>query len=141
MLPQYKSQIINVHIFDDQWTQASLPIAYGGLGVRSSLTLATSAYLASATATSDLITHIVPERVASNVDDLTEAALASWTLLIGGGDDTPTGLNTYKQSSWDSKVCSAGFHNLLAINNTPLHRARILASRARGSSDWLKAIP
>jgi len=37
-----------IHIDDDRWTQASLPVRWGGLGVRSAALLASSAYLASA---------------------------------------------------------------------------------------------
>jgi len=43
------SAILNIHLTDDQWIQASLPVRNGGLGIRSATMLAPSALLASAT--------------------------------------------------------------------------------------------
>jgi len=40
--------ILNVDLNEDQWLQASLPVADGGLGIRSAQMLAFSAFLASA---------------------------------------------------------------------------------------------
>ena len=47
------------------WTQASLPVKYGGLGFRSVVQLALSAFLASAAASSDLAHHILPSHLQS----------------------------------------------------------------------------
>jgi len=49
-------RIANVDISDMEWTQASLPIRYSGLGIRKVHSHALSAYLASAASTSDLQT-------------------------------------------------------------------------------------
>ena len=48
------SKICNVHFSDDQWLQASLPVRYGGLGVRRVSSLAPSTFLASAAGTLEL---------------------------------------------------------------------------------------
>ena len=58
------SMITNVEIDDLAWVQASLPVADGGLGVRSVALLAPSAFLASAAATLDLQTQLLPHGVA-----------------------------------------------------------------------------
>ena len=50
------SKILNVDLDDSQWTQTSLPVQMGGLGVRSASMLAPSAFLASAAATLSLQT-------------------------------------------------------------------------------------
>ena len=42
------SLVLNVDFDDTQWLQASLPVRNGGIGLRTSSTLATSAFLASA---------------------------------------------------------------------------------------------
>ena len=51
--------IFNITLSDDQWLQASLPIGWGGLGIRSVTVLASSAYLASAAGTSALQSKIL----------------------------------------------------------------------------------
>jgi len=38
------SSILNVNLTEDQWNQASVPVRDGGLGIRSSASLATSAF-------------------------------------------------------------------------------------------------
>ena len=43
--------ILNVDLYENQWLQASLPVADGGLGIRSAQMLASSAFLASAAST------------------------------------------------------------------------------------------
>ena len=48
------SSITNCALDEVAWVQASLPIRVGGLGIRSVVVLASSAFLASAAATSDL---------------------------------------------------------------------------------------
>ena len=58
------SDILNVSITDDQWIQASLPVWHGGLGVRSVVRLASSAFLASAAGSIPYLVQILPERVA-----------------------------------------------------------------------------
>ena len=59
------SHIINTPIqcSDPAWIQATLPVKYGGLGVRSAVTLARCAFLASASACYDLIHQILPDRL------------------------------------------------------------------------------
>ena len=64
---------INFSKDDPAWTQATLPVRMGGLGIRSAVQLAPSAFLASAAAASDLVNHIVPIHLQGsplpNVDD------------------------------------------------------------------------
>ena len=54
--------IANTHLDDNAWKQASLPVKAGGLGIRSAVQLAPSAFLSSAAASSDLVRHILPPR-------------------------------------------------------------------------------
>jgi len=48
------SAVLNIHLADDHWIQASLPVRYTRLGIRSANMLVPSAFLTSATGTSDL---------------------------------------------------------------------------------------
>ena len=56
------SRITNIHFEanDPAWSQATLPVGVGGLGIRSTVQLTPSAFLASASATHDLVQEILP---------------------------------------------------------------------------------
>ncbi len=56
-------RILNIRLNDTQWVQATLPIRYGGLGVRRVTMLASSAYLASAASTRSLRAAITDQEV------------------------------------------------------------------------------
>ena len=72
------SKILNVDLTDFQWTQASLPVQMGGLGVRSVCTLAPSAFLASAAATLSLQNAILPKVLREIEDPVYAFALSTW---------------------------------------------------------------
>ena len=57
------SRITNVPLEDPAWSQASLPVRCGGLGIRSAVQLAPSAFLSSAAGSSDLVRRILPDRL------------------------------------------------------------------------------
>ena len=57
------SEVLNISLEDNcSWLQASLPVGYGGIGVRRATQLAPSAFLASAAGSSALISRILPDR-------------------------------------------------------------------------------
>ena len=51
--------MVNCSMTDLAWNQATLPVAKGGLGIRSVVALAPFAYLASAATTHDLETRLL----------------------------------------------------------------------------------
>jgi len=57
------TSILNVDLSENQWTQASLPVGDGGLGIRSAQMLALSAFLASAASTFQLHQYILPNSI------------------------------------------------------------------------------
>jgi hypothetical protein len=60
------SDVLNMSLDSDSaWSQATLPVGYGGIGVRSAVQLAPSAFLASAAGSSDLVRRILPGRLSS----------------------------------------------------------------------------
>ncbi len=81
LLKSIVGRISNIHFREDDpaWAQTTLPVKMGGLGIRSAVQLAPSAFLASAAASSDLVYHIIPPRLQGfqlpNVDD----ASALWS--------------------------------------------------------------
>ena len=73
--------ITNIRLNDDDlaWAQASLPVGAGGLGIRSAVQLAPSAFLASAAGSSDLIHQILPPQMRSLPYPAVSDALDSWS--------------------------------------------------------------
>ena|SRR5688572_1469484 len=65
--------IVNCSLNDTQWLQATLPTRDGGLGIRRVVSLASSAYLASAASTLELQTAVLAADV--SVPDRYVAAL------------------------------------------------------------------
>ena len=72
------SKILNVDLGDSQWTQASLPVQMGGLGVRSASMLASSAFPTSAAATLSLQNAILSETLRDTEDTMVAFTLAIW---------------------------------------------------------------
>jgi hypothetical protein len=127
----------NIALNGDQWTQASLPVWSGGLGVRSVSMLASSAFLASAAGTLPLQTQILRNTQAAAED--TSSSLRHWLFISGmsGEDSLPVG----SQRVLDTIVVNHTFQTLLESQATQYHRARLLAAKAVHSGDWLHAIP
>jgi hypothetical protein len=133
------SSILNVNLSQNQWDQASLPVKDGGLGIRSAASLATSAFLASAARTNDLQSRILPPAVSMIHEEVVEKTLQAW--VVQSGTSAPEGVEAYSQKAWDSKCIKVIKDNLMlhALDNKD--KARLLATQAPHSSDWLFATP
>ena len=81
------------------WLQASLPVRFGGLGFRSAVQLAPSAFLASAAASSNLVSQILPARLQSLPAPYLDVALSRWS---HGHDISPPSGST--QKAWDDTI-------------------------------------
>ena len=127
----------NITLTDDQWLQTSLPVWSGGLGVRSVLQLAPSAYLASAAGTLSLQSLILRNNPAVDID--IEITLHQWRSSAGLPDDDQ--LPVGSQRVLDSIVVSHSFRSLCESQTTQYHKARLLAAAAEHSGDWLHAVP
>jgi hypothetical protein len=132
------SSLANVKFNEESWAQASLPVRWGGVGVRSTTVLAPSAFLASMNSANNMVDRLLPERARLCPDETVDVAVASWQNL--GGDVPPTGQDCHSQRTWDDRLCSAISSKLLAQAD-PVNRARLLASTAPGSGSWLHALP
>jgi len=131
-------RIANVDISDMEWTQASLPIRYGGLGIRKVRSLALPAYLASAASTSDLQTSIL-SACSCTSDSFHDSYLSLWQSTFGPLAPSP-GLSG-KQSFWDKPGIMAAQAQVESSISDSHQMARFLAARAPHSGDWLLAFP
>jgi len=86
--------ISNGAIDDSAWAQASLPVARGGLGIRSAQQLSVPAFLASVASTANLVTAILgtPQE-----DPDKPEALALWLVMSNSSPEPPSNL----QREWD----------------------------------------
>jgi hypothetical protein len=131
-------QICNISMSDDQWTQASLPVRYSGLGIRRVSSLATPAFLASAVGTQDLQSQILQATDALVPDKDLAACQQSWLNLYGA---IPLSAPPAKQQTWDKPIVSSELSQLLARQTDNYNKARLLAASSNHSGDWLHAIP
>ena len=132
------SAITNCDLSDMAWMQASLPIQEGGLGVRSVVMLAPSAFLSSAAATLVLQSAILggdwPHADAS-VGHIRDVWCHTYSAT------PPSGELVSKQKHWDTPAVSECRAILVSSVQTPLDRARLLAVASPHAGDWLKALP
>ena len=133
------SDITNINLDETAWIQASLPVKSGGLGIRSSVQLAPSAFLASAAANSDLTHHILPPRFQSTELPYVKEATKVWST----GLDLPplTGPASHHQKAWDAPKVSATADTLLRQAPDAVSRSRPLAASRKESGAWLNALP
>ena len=132
------SRISNTSISDTQWLQASLPIRYGGLGIRQVRSLALPAFLASAASTSDLQSQILSAS-ACTTDIHFDSYLSVWQ--AAHGSLPPSNPLPDKQTFWDRPGILLSRAALESAISDPHEKARLLASVAPHSGDWLLALP
>lgn len=133
------SKILNVDFNIRQWTQAVLPIRFGGLGVRSAHSVALPAFLASIHGSLSLVSVILkhPQILDDDLANLKEAREA-WSDSCPGADIPAT---KHIQRAWDSPRLKATHASLIESSPDDSERARLLAVSAPESGHWLQALP
>ena len=132
---------LNVNMTDVGWSQASLPIRWGGLGVRSAVSLAAPAYLASAASTADLVLRVLPPHLHQSTDASIDVALLAWQAAVASSTTRPLGPRAKVQRAWDEPCCAKVASTLLEGAMDDHARARLRASQQATSGAWLKALP
>ena len=100
------ASITNVAALDDTWTQATLPVSLGGLGLRRAEDVALPAYLSSTTASSGLTQLILAPFSVAELD--TRGAVEEWRSRVDPSALTPTNLNAHRQKDWDTPIIHKG---------------------------------
>jgi len=131
--------IVNCRLDDPAWVQATLPIRDGGLGVRSVAVLAPSAFLASAASTLRLQSDILLDSVSSG-DRFVDYCLQYWVDTFNVPLPAVAELPK-SQRAWDAAAISFAKKNLCSETREAIDVARLLATSAAHSGDWLKALP
>ena len=135
---------LNIDLDDDRWNQALLPVRWGGLGIRSVVSLAPSAYMASAASTAELTSSLLPTRLRDVVDSGMATAMSAW-ITLASRPSTPSSAvfppASSAQRAWDDPCCEVMADRLLDAATDHVVRARLLAARSPCSGDWLNALP
>ena len=111
----------------------------GGIGIRSAVQLAPSAFLASAAGSSALIHQILP-------DDFSGLPYAAADVALSLGSQShnspaPQGVAECQQKAWDAPSVQETYQAKLASSTDPRSRARLLAAATKESGAWLNALP
>ena len=131
------SSITNTLLDDHAWMQASLPVKSGGLGIRSAVHLAPSAYLASFAGCRELTFTILPPHFQES--PLSLSAITEWS--TGHNEPPPSGPMSHRQKSWDLPRVSSIAAELLTTAPDPLSKARLLSASKKESDSWLHTLP
>ena len=109
------SNITNIRFEDNQssWIQATLPVSKGGLGIKSAIHLASSAFLASADGSVAPVHQILPLRLNNTPYQEKVEARRQWG--VGLDVPPPTPPVSFRQKEWDApragKGCLTALHS------------------------------
>ncbi|CAH2232343.1 jg26186, partial [Pararge aegeria aegeria] len=129
-------KILNLSLDEYSWTQATLPIKHGGIGVRKISSVALPAFLSSVHSISDLCSHILKSNT-QKITNVTEA-IENWKVKCPN-DDIPKEVT--KQKLWDSPLVHVTQQSLNQNLTSAKNRARLLALSTKESGHWLHAVP
>jgi hypothetical protein len=129
--------ITNVKMSDAIWIQASLPVLYGGLGIRRVGMLALPAFLASSHATEPLALAMLPAGASPN--SMREEALGVFSTRPGA--IIPPFESRGSQRQWDLPLVEHEHRYLMSLSDEPRHVARISAVSCKEAGRWLQALP
>jgi hypothetical protein len=129
-------RILNLRLTDLQWRQSTLPIRFGGLGIRRISDICLPAFLSSINGVKKLVSLLLNSKDNElNIHHYDEA------LAVGGvanENEIPT--IPQFQKNWDNINIKGIIANDL-IFNSPRDLARFKALQYRESGSWLHAIP
>jgi hypothetical protein len=129
-------RILNLRLTDLQWRQSTLPIRFGGLGIRRISDICLPAFLSSINGVKKLVSLLLNSKDNElNIHHYDEA-LAAWG--IANENEIPT--IPQFQMNWDNINIKGIIANDL-IFNSPRDLARFKALQCRESGSWLHAIP
>ena len=142
VIKQTLQVILNIDLTESVWSQASLPISHGGLGVRLATDLALPAFLSSVAGSSNLTIRLLPSRLhaASGLQDaLYITACLEWQTRCNAV--VPDLARLKIQKAWDLPLVNRRLEEVMSAAKTQAGRARLIAAAAPHSGDFLHAVP
>lgn len=136
-LKQILEEILNIYLSENQWCQASLPVRYGGLGVRRLRETGPLAFLASSYGVAELVALILPDNGDIIRVPYAEEALGVWSALCPCADPPE---RPKLQRGWDD-VLSKWLLCQLREKSSGVVLAQLNAATRPESGAWLHALP
>ncbi|KAI5643831.1 hypothetical protein NE865_04007 [Phthorimaea operculella] len=130
-------RILNCPIDDKAWNQASLPVRFGGIGIRKSSSIALPAFLSSVHASIPLCNSILSPSLGSVEICGVPEGVEQWRSITS--ECLPEHPNLQRQ--WDEPMCKGTQLSLINACNNAVDRARLLALAEKESGYWLQALP
>ena len=127
LLKNTMESLFNTKMSEEAYHQASMPIKFGGLGIRQPNSLALSAFLASFQATQLLRPELRTTPVLTEYKDMWHSLTGNPSLPIG-------------QRALDYEITKA-LQGQLLINANQWSKSRLTSCADHNSGDWLKATP
>ena len=131
--------ILNVNFYDTQWLQATLPVRNGGIGLRTTSTLATSAFLASAASTEAFQQAFLPPSHSNAADKTRNLTVDAWISLSSSASHEPCFQRI--QKAWNGPVVKSVMDRIALSANSDVDHAILKVATAPHSGDWLHAAP
>lgn len=125
LLKDTVGKVLNITFTPSSWSQAILPIKYGGLGIRSTGGLALPAFLSSVHSTLTLIGGILRLPSTADVPVAGLANAESAWVANHPGEQLPT--EKASQAAWDSATAKTQHEYLIQSSLNVFERARLLA--------------
>ena len=138
VLQESLQTILNTKLDESSWDQASLPVTFGGIGVRKTQDVTLPAFISSVYGARETVEKLLPIQIAQEKPVYLDSALELWQKKAVGAS-LPT--NSKNQSAWDIPISQSKFDQLLSKAPNETEVARLKAVSAPNSSDWLTAIP
>ena len=111
----------------------------GGIGIRSAVQLAPSAFLASAAGSSAPFHQILPDSFSGLPYAAVDVSLSLWSQ--SHNSPAPQGVAACQQKAWGAPSVQETYQAILASSTDPRSRARLLAAATKESGVWLNALP
>ena len=129
--------ILNISLTDRSWKESSLPIKYGGIGIRHASDIALPCFLSSMYNVSSLLDQLLPEPL-RQIDPVLAEAEKQWCEKFGS---LPEDNVRIYQHSWEIFEIE---QKIISIQNslyTKEDKARFLANSSVETGAWLQALP
>ena len=140
VMRQTLEKILNTKLDEEKHLQSSLPVKFGGLGIRRATDLALPAFISSAHGAGWGIQNLLGEFSLESQYPILSEAVDLWKEQFNN-DLTPLPTNTTAQAEWDSPVYQLIYRGLLDSQTVPSEKARLLAVASEEASNWLNAPP
>ena len=133
-------KITNCRFDLSTFRQASLPVKFGGLGIRCLEDICLPAFIASSKKCSVIVDQLLSEDDSAFFLSLMSEGITSWKAQ-DSRLAVPTALAQYRQKSWDLPVAELVLKDLVEGATDPTTRGRLLAVSSPHAGVWLNAIP